>query len=87
MNRSNAKEKAKIFRALGHPARLAIVQGLLKDACNVKGMVECLGIPQATVSQHLNVLKAAGIIEGERKGVEICYRVVNPIAARILKAL
>jgi len=87
MNKNDAKEKALVLRALGHPARLQIALGLMEDACNVKGMVECLKIPQATVSQHLSVLRAARIIEGERKGVEICYHIVSPVAVRVLKSL
>jgi len=66
-----------ILKALGHPARLRIVEGLIKDGCNVTHMVECLKLPQATVSQHLSILKAAGIIEGERRGTQICYRVID----------
>lgn len=78
---------ALVLKALGHPARLAIVRGLLKNACNVNKIVQHLGIPQSTVSQHLNVLKSAGIIRGERKGVCICYRVINALAVKIINGL
>ena len=70
------QEIAEVFRALGHPIRLCIVRGLVQSkGCNVKKMQNCLGVPQSSVSQHLAKLKASGIIEGEKKGTEIIYRV------------
>lgn len=74
-----------MLKALGHPARLAIVLGLRENECNVNKMVDGLGLPQSTVSQHLNVLKAAGVIEGERRGVKVCYRVVDQFVKRVLE--
>lgn len=70
-------EKSDILKAIAHPVRLCIVRGLMNKQCNVTKIQECLKIPQSTVSQHLGKLKAAGIIAGERKGLEICYKVVN----------
>jgi len=78
-------EQAEVLRTLGHPARLAIVKGLIKQACNVIKIVAALGIPQPTVSQHLRALKSAGIVKGERKGVEICYRVINSFVRKIFQ--
>ena len=79
---------AEIFKALAHPIRLKIVCGLIKKhECNVSIMVEKLGVPQPTVSQHLNILKNARVIEGFRKGTQICYRVTNEIAVKIISAL
>lgn len=80
-------EKAEIFKALGHPTRLRIVEGLMKDGCNVSRIVECLDIPQATISQHLKILKSASIIEGHRRGTEICYKVINENVKKILKMI
>lgn len=70
-------EKSDILKALAHPVRLCIVRGLINNQCNVTKIQACLSLPQSTVSQHLGKLKAAGIIIGERKGLEICYKVVN----------
>lgn len=68
--------EAEIFKALGHPIRLKIVYGLLKvGGCNVKNMQECLGLHQATVSQHLIHLKSRGIISSQRRGLEMIYTV------------
>ncbi len=63
-----------LFRALGHPARLRIVQLLAeRQACQCGEIVEELPLSQATVSQHLKVLRAAGIIIGEVEGPAVCY--------------
>jgi len=85
MNASHRK-KAEILKALGHPIRFCIVEGLIAGEQNVATMVNCTGVPQPTVSQHLNILKAAGIIEGIRDGNQILYSVVNKDAQQIIKA-
>lgn len=69
------EEVAALLKALGHPARLCIVHGLLEGPCNVGTIKDCLGLPQSTISQHLMVLRAAGIVEGVRRGTEIRYHV------------
>jgi ArsR family transcriptional regulator len=80
--------EAEIFKALGHPIRLKIVYGLLKvGGCNVKNMQECLGLHQATVSQHLIHLKSRGIIRSRREGFQMIYEVVHPLAQCIMDAL
>jgi len=79
---------AEIFKALAHPIRLKIVCGLIKkEECNVSIMVEKLGLPQPTVSQHLTILKSAGIIEGYRKGTQICYKVTDETTKKLIKVL
>ncbi|MEZ4598998.1 MAG: metalloregulator ArsR/SmtB family transcription factor [Syntrophotaleaceae bacterium] len=81
------EREADILKVLGHPVRLKIVAGLLSESCNVKKIWECLDLPQATVSQHLALLKNKGIIEGRRNGVEVYYSVVSVRARRIIEAL
>lgn len=76
--------EADIFKVLGHPIRLKIVAGLCAKECNVKHIWECLGLPQATVSQHLALMKNKGIIEGKRDGVEVHYTVVHPLAKKLV---
>jgi ArsR family transcriptional regulator len=77
--------EAEIFKALGHPIRLKIVYGLLKvGGCNVKNMQECLGLHQATVSQHLIHLKTRGIIQSDRQGLEMVYTVTDTWAKCIV---
>jgi ArsR family transcriptional regulator len=79
--------EAEILKVLGHPIRLKIVAGLCTRECNVKHIWECLGLPQATVSQHLALLKHKGIIEGKREGVEVHYSVINPLAKKLISML
>ena len=81
------KEKAELLKTLGHPIRLCIVTGLMENECNVKTIQECLELPQSTVSQHLAILKARGILEGTRKGLEVCYKVINEDAKRIINTI
>lgn len=81
------KGKAEKLKALSHPHRLCIVKGLIAENCNVTRIQECLDIPQSTVSQHLNKLKAAGIIDGKRKGLEICYSVVDDKVKELVEIL
>ena len=69
---------ANMAKAIGHPARIAILQYLLrKNACVCGNIVEELGLAQATTSQHLKELKNVGIIHGNIEGVSVCY-CINP---------
>ncbi len=68
------QELAVLAKALGHPARVRILRLLLaRDACYCGELVEELPLAQATVSQHLKVLKEAGLIVGEIEGIRTCY--------------
>jgi DNA-binding transcriptional ArsR family regulator len=65
---------AELAKAIGHPARIAILQFLLKQqSCICGDIVEELPLSQSTVSQHLKELKDVGIIQGEISGVKTCY--------------
>lgn len=71
-------ELANMAKAIAHPARIAILQYLLKqNACICGDIVDKLGLAQATTSQHLKELKKAGIIQGNIEGVSVCY-CINP---------
>ncbi len=81
------KELARLAKALAHPARVRIVQALMKlDACMCGDLVEMLPLAQSTVSQHLKVLKLAGVVQGAIEGPKRCY-CVNPDALKRLKEL
>mgnify|MGYP001788206388 CR=1 FL=1 len=80
-------DKAEKLKALAHPQRLCIVKGLIENQCNVTKIQECLGIPQSTVSQHLAKLKSAGIIDGKRNGLEICYSVVDQEVIELVRLM
>jgi len=75
---------AKIAKALGHPARVAIADYLVKtNACICGDIVNELPLAQPTVSQHLKELKNAGIIKGEIEGNAICYCIDEQIIKRL----
>lgn len=81
------EELATLAKALGHPARVKIVRILLrKEACICSAIVEELPLAQSTVSQHLKVLKGAGLIRGDVDGPRVCY-CIEPRALRRLRAL
>jgi DNA-binding transcriptional ArsR family regulator len=65
---------AAMMKALAHPARIAIVQYLIKaNACINGDLVDELGLAQPTISQHLKELKHAGLIQGTIEGTSVCY--------------
>lgn len=65
---------AQMMKALGHPARIAIIQQLIKTkACICGDIVDELGLAQATISQHLKELKNVGLIKGTIEGTSVCY--------------
>lgn len=81
-------QTAEMLKVLAHPVRLCIVNGLIeKGECNVNFMQSCLKTPQSTVSQHLQKLKSAGIIEGRREGIEIYYRICDERVRELIKIL
>jgi ArsR family transcriptional regulator len=67
-------EISRIAKAMGHPARIAIIEYLLRtDACICNDIVNELPLSQPTISQHLRELKSAGLIKGSVEGNTICY--------------
>jgi DNA-binding transcriptional ArsR family regulator len=76
---------AVMLKALAHPARIAILQEIIKvNACICGDLVTELGLAQPTISQHLKELKNAGLIQGTIEGVSICY-CINPVVWHELK--
>jgi ArsR family transcriptional regulator len=81
------RELAALAKALGHPARVRIIRHLIgTKSCICGEIVSAVGLAQATVSQHLKVLKDAGLIYGEIKGPSTCY-CVHPEAVKRLGGL
>ncbi len=78
---------ARVFKALAHPARLVLLRRLLESECCVSEVEHCLGISQPNVSQHLKVLKNAGLIAGRREKTRVCYRIADKRIERILEIL
>ena len=85
MNYDKLIESAEIFKALGHPSRLCIVNKLTTTNLNVSQMQECLGTSQSSISQHLSILRNKGIIEGKRIGSEVIYSLVDDRMKSLVK--
>jgi ArsR family transcriptional regulator len=80
------RERAKVFKALGHPARLAIAERLGVGACcvcDLQKLLELRELSGPSVSQHLLVLKSAGVIAPEKRGIRIYYRLRMPCVTEI----
>lgn len=78
---------AQLAKAIGHPARIAILEFLIaRQTCICGDIVDELPLSQATVSQHLKELKEAGIIQGEISGVRTCY-CINPVVWEEVKVV
>ncbi len=80
-------ELAALAKAVGHPARVKILRLLVRrTSCICGDIVDDLPLAQSTVSQHLKVLKEAGLVRGEIDGPRVCY-CVEPSVLRRLKSL
>ena len=67
-------ELAKVLKVLGHPARIAILQSIIKSkSCICGELVTEIGLAQSTISQHLKELKSVGLIQGTIEGTSMCY--------------
>jgi len=81
-------ESAEMLKILAHLVRLCIINGLRREgSCNVSHMQDCLGIPQSTLSQHLQKLRMAKIIKGKRNGLEINYSICDDKVRELVKFL
>lgn len=79
---------SEILKVIAHPVRLCILRGLMENGnCNVSHMQSCLEIPQSTVSQHLQKLRTAKLIEGTRNGLEINYKISSPEVQKLLESI
>jgi DNA-binding transcriptional ArsR family regulator len=65
--------RAEIFKALGHPARLAMVQALGDGEQCVCDLQAVVGSDMSTVSKHLTVLRHAGLVDAEKRGKQVFY--------------
>ena len=81
------QEQARMFRALGHPARIAILSILREGEQCVCHLEAMLGLRQSAISQHLMVLRSAGLVEDRRDGWNIYYRRTHSSHAMLSGAL
>jgi ArsR family transcriptional regulator, arsenate/arsenite/antimonite-responsive transcriptional repressor len=86
-SRAKDEKLARLAWGIAHPARLRILRVLLaRKACICGELVDQLPLAQSTVSQHLKILKEAGLVTGEIDGPKVCYS-VNPAVLAQLKEL
>ena len=81
------RRRAAIFKALGHPARLRIVEELRGGERCVCELVDVSEGGWSTVSRHLSVLKAAGVVDDEKRGLQVFYRLALPCVGTFLDCL
>ena len=77
-DKDNCRKLAEVFKALGHPTRLWIVRQLADGEHCVCEFVEAVGVDFSTISQHLAILKRAGIIEDDKRGKSVYYHLTCP---------
>jgi len=78
MTQDILKIKARVFNTLAHPLRLKILEKLREGACCVCKIISYVKGEQSNVSHHLAILKKAGIVRSEKKGLEVWYEVTDP---------
>ena len=81
------RQRASVFKALGHPARLQIVEELADGERCVCDLVELVGLGWSAVSRHLAVLKAAGVLDDEKRGLQVFYRLALPCVKSFAECL
>jgi DNA-binding transcriptional ArsR family regulator len=84
MNQALHRFKAEFFRALGHPARLVILEQLRSGEKSVNELQAVLGIDQSSVSQQLAVLRNKNIVESRKEGSSVYYTVRDPMIFQLL---
>ena len=70
--------QAEVLKTLANPRRLEIIHRLAQGPCEVGRLAEEIGASQPNISQHLSVMRAAGIVDAERDGREVRYRLTDP---------
>ena len=81
------ERRAEIFKALGHPDRLRILEDIAVGERCVCDLVESVGSSWSTVSRHLSVLKAAGVVEDDKRGLQVFYRLALPCVPSFMECL
>jgi ArsR family transcriptional regulator, virulence genes transcriptional regulator len=82
--------QAEVLKTLANPRRLEIIHRLAQGPCEVGRLAEEIGASQPNISQHLSVLRAAGIVDAERDGREVRYRLADPdviVACNVMRGV
>jgi len=81
------KAQARLFKALAHPSRLLIVEELSRGPRCVCELAELVGAEMPTVSRHLALLREAGIVEDDKRGLKVFYRLKTPRVMNFFQCL
>jgi DNA-binding transcriptional ArsR family regulator len=84
---NHLQQAATVLRVLAHPHRLRMCELLLAGRMPVHALAEHLNIPSNAASQHLNIMRAHGLLASEREGKIVYYRVVDPRATWVLDCI
>ncbi|MEJ2515912.1 MAG: metalloregulator ArsR/SmtB family transcription factor [Gammaproteobacteria bacterium] len=76
-----------VFKALGHPARVTMVRELAVGERCVCELVQAAGLGWSTVSRHLAVLRDAGVVSHEKRGLQVFYRLELPCVTHFIRCL
>lgn len=79
------KRKSNLFKALGHPSRVRILELLGTEERLVSELIDALALEQSNVSQHLAILRRENVIESRKYGLQVMYRIKHPEVLNILK--
>jgi DNA-binding transcriptional ArsR family regulator len=79
--------RAKIFKALAHPSRLFMLEQLAEGERCVCELTDMIGADISTISKHLSVLKSAGVIHAEKRGLQVFYRLKMPCILRFFECV
>lgn len=85
--RARYEARAKILKAMAHPSRLLIIDELAGGERCVCELTEMIGADMSTVSKHLSVLKSAGLVSDEKRGLQVFYTLRVPCATRLFSCI
>lgn len=87
MDYEKFKRKAEIIKSMAHPARLIVIEALKggeRCVCELNRLVE---IDQSTLSRHLSVLKNSGIIDDDKRGLNVFYKLRSPCVLKYIDCI
>lgn len=85
--RTRYETRAKIVKAMAHPSRLFIIDELAEGERCVCELTDMIGADKSTVSKHLSVLKSAGIVEDEKRGLQVYYTLRVPCVTNLFTCI
>ncbi len=87
MIEKKAEKAARCLKVLAHPKRLVILASLKDDSRTVSEINEFVAIPQASLSQHLGLMRDRGLLKSRKQGTSVVYSIANKQILELLEAL